>query len=85
MICYDGFVKWLQQQQKTQDVEMTSSSYATRHLKIWIKSCLNQAKTNIEGIAPTQNFAISKKSSTFIQFSRYSSNVLINPIMCLIK
>ena len=35
MISYYGFVKLLQQQQqKTQDVEMTSSSYATRHLKI---------------------------------------------------
>ena len=37
MISYYGFVKLLQQQQqKTQDVEMTSSSYATRHLKIKI-------------------------------------------------
>ena len=34
LISHDVFVKWLQQQQKTQDVETTSSSYATRRLKI---------------------------------------------------
>ena len=34
LISDNVFVKWLQQQQKTQDVETTSSSYATRRLKI---------------------------------------------------
>ena len=34
LISHDCFVKWLQQQQQqTQDVETTSSSYATRRLK----------------------------------------------------
>ena len=32
-VFFDDFVKWLQQQKKTQDVETTSISYATRCLK----------------------------------------------------